>query len=96
MAIGAIATLKVREGKEAEFEAAFGELMAAVRAGEPGNRLYQLCRSRSEAGTYVVMEIYESDEAAKVHVASAHFKAFGPKLGPFVAGPPDVKFFDLV
>ena len=44
--IGAIARLKVQDGKGAEFEAAFKILAAKVRSDEPGNKLYRLLQSR--------------------------------------------------
>ena len=45
-AIGVVATLTVAEGKNADFEAAFSELMAAVSANEPGNEFYSVFRSK--------------------------------------------------
>ena len=42
--IAMLATLKVKEGHEADFEAAAKKLAEAVRANEPGNQLYQLCK----------------------------------------------------
>jgi len=96
MAIGVIATLKVQDGKQAEFEAVFRDLAAKVRAGEPGNRLYQLCRAKTDATTYVVMEIYESEEALKTHGQTDYFKAAGAKMGPTLAGRPDIAFYETV
>jgi len=49
MAIGVVATIKIQPGKNAEFEAAAKEMMAAVRANEPGNSLYSFAKSRKEA-----------------------------------------------
>ena len=63
MTIGVIATLKVAEGKGGDLEAAFRELIAQVKAKEPGNKMYSLFKSKSEANTYVVMEVYD-DQAA--------------------------------
>jgi quinol monooxygenase YgiN len=96
MAVGIVATLKVQEGKEADFEAVFRDLSKAVRANEPGNKLYQLCKSRKDATTYVVMEIYESDEALKAHGASEHFRTIGAAMGPTLAGRPYIHYFDTV
>lgn len=96
MAIGVIASIKVQDGKQADFEAVFKDLAAQVRANEPDNKLYQLCKSRKDPTTYVVMELYESEEALKAHGQTAHYKAAGPKLGPLVAGPPDVQFYETV
>jgi quinol monooxygenase YgiN len=96
MSIGVVATLKVQEGKEAEFEAVFGELAKAVRANEPGNKLYSVFKSRKEPGTFVVMEVYESEEALKAHGKSDHFRAAGPKIGPTLAGAPEIHYMDAI
>ena len=96
MAVGVIATLKVQEGKEKDFEAIFHDMAKAVRANEPGNKLYQVCKSRKEPYSYVVMEIYENDDALKAHGASDHFKTIGAGLGPTLAGRPDIQYFDTI
>jgi quinol monooxygenase YgiN len=96
MSIGVIATLKVQDGKAAEFEAVFQGLAAQVRANEPGNKLYQVFKSRKEANTYIVMEIYEDQSALETHGKSDHFKAAGPKLGPTMAGRPDILYLDTI
>jgi quinol monooxygenase YgiN len=96
MSIGVVATLKVQEGKEAEFESVFGELAKAVRANEPGNTLYSVFRSRKEPNTFVVMEVYENEDALKAHGKSDHFRAAGPKIGPTLAGAPDIHYMDAV
>lgn len=96
MAIGVIATLKVQEGKGAELEAAFGELAEQVRANEPGNKLYRLARARSDANTYVVMELYDDQAAIEAHGKSDHFRAAGPKIGACLAGRPDIQYLDTV
>jgi len=96
MAIGVIATLKVQEGKGTDFEAVFRDLAGEVRANEPGNKLYQVFKSRKEANTYVVMEIYQDQAALETHGKSDHFKAAGPKIGPTMAGRPDIHYLDSV
>lgn len=94
--IAAVATLRTKPGTQAEFEAAFNELAAAVRANEPGNKLYQLTRSRTEEGVYKVLEIYADQAAVEAHRAAAHFKELGAKLGPFMAGRAEVESLDVV
>lgn len=96
MAIGVVATLKIQAGKEGDFEAVFKTLMAAVRANEPGNQLYQVCKSKADPLTYVVMELYADDEALKAHGASEHFKAAGPGLAPCLAGRPEIQYFETI
>jgi len=94
--IGVIATLRVQDGKAEEFERVFAELAAKVRENEPGNIAYQLCRSRSEALTYKVLELYRDEDALKAHGTSEHFKAAGPALGAVLAGRPDVEYLDAI
>jgi quinol monooxygenase YgiN len=96
MTIGIIATLKVQDGKGAELEAVFRELAPQVRANEKGNKLYVLHKSRDDANTYVVLEIYDDQAAIEAHRNSEHFKTAGPKLGACLAGRPDIKFLDAV
>jgi quinol monooxygenase YgiN len=94
--IGIVATLKVQEGKAPDFEAVFLELAGKVRAGEPGNIFYQLTRSRTEAGTYKVLELYKDQEALTAHGQTDHFKDLGRKMGAFLAGRPEVEYLDAV
>jgi quinol monooxygenase YgiN len=96
MAIGVIATLKVADGKNADFEAVFRDLAAQVKANEPGNKLYQVAKSRADASTYIVMELYADQAALEAHGKSDHFKAAGPKIGPTLAGRPDIAYFDTI
>ncbi|HVM98961.1 MAG TPA: putative quinol monooxygenase [Caulobacteraceae bacterium] len=92
--IGIVATLKIQDGKAAEFEAAFKEAMDAVRANEPGNLFYSLVKSRAEPNTYKVLEGYKDEAAIAAHRDSAHYKALGPKLGPCIAGRPEIELYD--
>ncbi len=96
MAIGVVVTLKVAEGKGAACEAAFAELTEKVRANEPGNKVYQLFKSKTDANTYVVMEIYADQAAVDAHNATPYFLAAMPEIGVTLAGQPDVKFFDSI
>ncbi len=96
MAVGVLATIRIQAGKNAEFEAVAQEMMAAVRANEPGNKMYQFCKSKKEDTTYVVMELYADQAALEAHGQSNHFKTIGPKMGPFMAGRPEVAYYDAV
>ena len=86
--IGVVAKLNVKEGMESEFEDVFLTLSEAVRANEPGCLLYQLCRD--DDGNYVVMEMYESEEALAAHGQSEHFKAAGAGFKGKMGGPPEI------
>lgn len=94
--IGVVATLKVQDDKAAEFEAVFTDLSKQVRANEPGNLMYQLTKSRTEPGTYKVLELYKDAEALKAHGGTDYFKAAGAKMGPCLAGRPEIEYLDAV
>lgn len=94
--IGVVATLRVQDGKADEFEKVFTDLMTQVRANETGNIAYQLTRSRTEANTYKVIELYRDEDALKAHGASEHFRAAGPALGAVLAGRPEIEYLDGV
>ena len=93
--IGIIATLRIAEGKTAEFEAAFAKANEIVRANEPGCLLYQLTRSRTEPNVYKVMELYKDEDAFALHRDGEHRKAAPPITGMF-DGRPDIEFLDAV
>ncbi|MFT4252201.1 MAG: putative quinol monooxygenase [Caulobacter sp.] len=94
--IGVVATLKVQPDKTAAFEAVFLDLAAKVKANEPGAIIYQLTRSKSEAGVYKVLELYASEEALKHHGGTDYFKAAGAAMGPFMAARPEIEYLDAV
>lgn len=95
MTIGIVATMKIQEGKNAEFEAFFTELAKQVRANEPGNLAYQLCKT-AEAGTYKFLEVYKDADALAHHGQTDYFKAAGPKFGAVLAGRPEIERLDGV
>ncbi len=94
--IGIVAVLKAKDGQASEFEAVFKELSAKVRANEPGARLYQLTKSRTEPHTYKVLELYEDQAALTAHGQTDYFKELGRKMGPFLDGRPQVEILDAV
>ena len=94
--LGIVATIKVQDGKGPDFEAVFQELAGKVRANESGNLLYQLTKSRADANTYKVLEIYKDQEALAAHGGTDYFKDLGRKMGPFMAGRPEVEILDAV
>ena len=92
--IGVTAKLNVKPDMAAEFESVFLDLSDAVNANEPGCLMYQLCKD--EDGNYVVLEMYESEEALAAHGQSEHFKAAGAGFKGKMAGPPEIKRMQAV
>ena len=94
--IGVVAKLKIADGKNEEFEQVGKDLMAKVKANEPGCLTYQLYKSKSDAQSYIFMEQYASEDALTSHGQTEYFKAAGPKLGACLAGKPEIEYFDIV
>ena len=94
MAIGVIATLPIQPGKNAEFEAIFAELEAAVKANEPGCNFYSLHKSRADENSYVVLEQYVDQAALDAHGKTDYFKAIGAKMCGCMAGRPNIEIMD--
>jgi len=94
--IGVVATMKIQDGKAAEFEQAFTDLAAQVKANEPGCIFYQLTKSRTDPNTYKVLELYASQDDLTAHGKSDYFRAAGPKLGAVLAGRPEIEYLDAV
>ena len=92
--IGIVATLKVKDGSNAEFEAACHEHMKNVKANEPGNLGYHFVRSRADPNTYKVLEIYQDEAALQAHRDAQHQRDFGGKVGPHLAGRPEIELLD--
>ena len=94
--IGIVAKLKIVEGKNAEFEQVGKDLMAKVKANEPGCQTYQLYQSQSDPQTYIFMEQYSNAEALESHGKTEYFKAAGPKMAACLAGRPEIERYDIV
>ena len=94
--IGVIAKMKIKDGKQAEFEAVFRGLTASIRSSEPGNKAYQLCHSRTDPAQYVVLEMYESDAALELHKKSEHMRAAAPAFAALFAGRPEIEVLDAI
>ena len=94
--IGVVVTLEVQDGKQADFESVFKDLMAKVHANEPGCLWYQLFKSKKSATTYTVLEQYASQEALDAHGKTDYFLAAQGGLGACLAGAPNIEMFDIV
>jgi quinol monooxygenase YgiN len=93
--IAVVATIQVKEGKEADFEAVMKELAEKVRASEPGTTHYQVCKL-AQAPTYVVLENYTDQDAFTHHTQTDYFKEATPKMGACMAGAPKIELFEVI
>ncbi|MEM7766455.1 MAG: putative quinol monooxygenase [Pseudomonadota bacterium] len=94
--IGVVAKLTIQDGKQAEFEQVAKDLMAKVKANEPGCMTYQLYKEKGSETTYIFMEQYASGDDLKAHGQTEYFKAAGPGMGACLAGAPEIQYYDIV
>jgi len=94
--IGLIATLRVKDGEAEAFEDIFRELMGKVKAAEAGTLVYQLTKSRTEANTYKVVELYQDQAALDVHAKTDELRGLLRSLGPHMVGRAEIEYLDAV
>ncbi|MFG6494893.1 putative quinol monooxygenase [Fictibacillus sp. UD] len=86
------AGLTVLKEKEEAFLEEVKTLVEASRA-ESGNIQYDLMKDTEKEATYMMVEVWENQEAVQNHNTSEHFVAFGEKAPSFMAAPTDVKIY---
>lgn len=85
-----IARVHARPGKEAEAQAALREAQQGTHQ-EPACHLYALHVEDADPGAFVMIEIWETDEALEAHVASPHIQALIAKSKDLFEGDePDI------
>ena len=94
LVIAVTATLKAKAGKEQELARAVQALAQKVRANEPDCKLYQLARSKSDPGLFVLLERYTDDAALALHSNTPYFKAGIGEMMALVDGRPEIRLFD--
>ena len=92
--IGVVATLKIKEGSGADFEAVASQLVEKVNAHEDGVVYYDLYKE--DDTTYVFLERYKDQEAQDAHGKTDYFRELGAKMGAFMAGVPEIKMLQAV
>jgi len=85
MSLGVIATIRVQEGRNSEFEAVFSALAQQVLAKEEGCVFYALHKSKSDPQTYKVLEHYKSADDLQKHGKTEYFIAANQKLASLIA-----------
>jgi len=94
--IALVVTLKVKDGKQAEFEAMARDLVPQVRANEPGNVQYMLCKKDGSTTEYVFIEQYKSQADIDAHGKTAYFQQAMPIFGACLDGRPDIARMEVV
>jgi quinol monooxygenase YgiN len=91
-----IATLKVKAGSEAALEKAAREMIAHVKANEPGTLTYVLHRSTGDPTEFVFYEVYADQGALAAHGGSEQMQKFFGFAGGLLDGRPEIKMYEQI
>lgn len=89
-AVTVVASVRARDGKEAEFVQATEILVPKVRQ-EAGNLLCQFHQGSEEPGLFVFYEIFENAAALEAHKETPHVKQWAMDVQSLTAGPVELK-----
>ena len=89
-----IARMKVKAGKEQEFERIAQAMTEKVRALEPATVAYEFFRLPDSERGYAVFESFASEEAEEAHRNTPHFVAMAPALIDCIDGTYVREFLD--
>lgn len=92
--IAVIAKLHVTAGKEAAFEEVMSDLIDQVRANEPRNQMYTMCKD--DDGNYLMLELYDTQEDLEAHGKTEHFKAAGAGFRGLMSGAPEIQRLQVI
>ena len=89
-----IAKLSVKPEKAKDFTEAAKEMIENSNK-ESGCTFYQLFQDPYDNSRFVFVEEYKNQAAVDAHFAADYFKAFGPKIGDFILGQPEIKIITV-
>jgi quinol monooxygenase YgiN len=91
-----IASLIVKEGKEAEFEKLQAELSELTHTNEPDVLVYDVIRHQEKAGHYVVYARFKDQAAFDKHQTIDFHDRLVPPILDCLAEEMDLQFFEHV
>jgi len=91
-----IARLKVKPGREADFEKLQRELSQLTHAHEPDTHVYDVIRHRTEPGVYVVYARFKDEASFQHHQTTPFHDRLVPPIVDTLGGDMDLQFFDWV
>jgi|SRR6266542_2621996 len=89
-----VAKIKVKQGHEAEAEAAFRKQIDFVTREEPGTLLYLLHRGRKQGNAFLFYEKYADADAFDRHGKTSAIQALFKTLQGLLDGPPSIELYD--
>lgn len=89
------ATIRAKEGKEDELIKLFNKLGDQVKQ-EAGCLTYLFNQDKKEPTTFFIFEQYTDQAAFDHHMGTPYFKEIGGAMAEFMAGRPDMTFYEEV
>jgi quinol monooxygenase YgiN len=89
------AAFTARSEHEGELCAVLARYVVLTR-GEPGCRNVDLLTSATESGKFVVIEKWETPDAARSHLDTELMTAMASAAIPLLAGPPVIDLLDTI
>jgi quinol monooxygenase YgiN len=86
VAIVRTAGFRARPESLPQVEGAVAMLSAAVRAGEPGTRLFLALQDKADPVRFTLLMVFDDDQAEAAHNSADWSKAFGAGLVGHLAG----------
>lgn len=87
---------EIKPDHQKQFEDAFRVLIERVRERDPNFELYSLNKVVGSETSYIMMERFTSDEAAKAHMEYDYVTECVPALDVCLAGPPRIEPLEVV
>jgi len=95
MAIGATVHLRCAPGREDELVAQLTRLRSKIRQ-ETGNIYYDVYRSRTEPGAFLITERYRDRDAVRAHAKADYVQGMGEQLRQLLEGEMVVQIYEGV
>ena len=92
--IGVVATIKIQNGKERDFEKIAKMLVAEVNLKEEENLYYRLYKKSKNI--YVMLEGYLNRNSLTLHTQTDHYKKYGKSMSEYLDGAPEVIIMDEI
>jgi quinol monooxygenase YgiN len=91
-----IAKLKVKAGREADFEKAARDMITYVEANEPETKTYLLHRAAGDPTDYLFYEVYTDQAALARHGGSEAMQRFFGLMGGVLDGRPEIALYEAI
>lgn len=90
-----VVTVKVQQGKEAEFESLVKSILPKVKQ-EKGTLQYVLHRSKEEVGRYLFYETYVDKEAKELHLSKPYVTEMISASSDLLAEKPSITLYEEI